>query len=158
MRQYKETGYLIGQNGEVFSNHSGRFLIPNKSSRLYLRIRLGRTLNIFVHRLVAECYIPNPNNYPYVNHIDGNSMNNNVNNLEWCTQSRNVQHAYDIGLRKSTKGEEHPKAKLKETDIPVIRDLYHNQGYNYAQIARMFGLTNGPIWQIINNKIWKHVK
>lgn len=49
------------------------------------------------------------------------------------------------------------RAKLKETDIPVIKSLY-NEGYNYAQIARIYGMGNGVIWQIINNKIWKHVK
>ena len=158
MKQFRDTIYLISENGEVFNTKSCKYLKPNKTKRGYYRIGLGRTLRVFVHIMVAECYIPNPNNYPYVNHIDGNSLNNNFNNLEWCTQSMNVQHAYDIGLHESVKGEDHFRAKLKESDIPVIRDLYHNKNYTYAQIARMYGLTNGPIWQIINNKIWKHVK
>ena len=55
-----------------------------------------------VHKLVAEAFIPNPNNYSYVNHIDGNKQNNYIDNLEWCTLYQNNTHAYKTGLRKST--------------------------------------------------------
>lgn len=57
-----------------------------------------------IHRLVAETFIPNPNNYPCVNHKDNNPSNNCVNNLEWCTQSYNVQYAYKHGNAKPTAG------------------------------------------------------
>ena len=56
-----------------------------------------------VHRLVAKAFIPNPDNLPQVNHIDGNKQNNNVDNLEWCTNSENVQHAFDIGLKEKSR-------------------------------------------------------
>ena len=55
-----------------------------------------------IHRLLAIKYIPNPNNYPVINHIDGNKLNNSIDNLEWCTQSDNVKHAFNTGLKKST--------------------------------------------------------
>lgn len=51
-----------------------------------------------IHRAVAESFIPNPNNYPMINHIDGNKLNNYVDNLEWCTNQYNIQHAVQMGL------------------------------------------------------------
>ena len=51
-----------------------------------------------IHRIVAETFLPNPNNYPVVNHIDGNKINNNVSNLEWCTYKHNNQEAIRLGL------------------------------------------------------------
>lgn len=56
--------------------------------------------NKVIHRLVAKAFIPNPNNFLEVNHKDGNKQNNKVNNLEWCTRSYNVTHAYRLGLKK----------------------------------------------------------
>lgn len=56
-----------------------------------------------VHRLVAQAFIPNPNNLPQVNHIDGNKENNCITNLEWCTREDNIKHAYKIGLNPSRK-------------------------------------------------------
>ena len=56
---------------------------------------------VYVHRLVAEAFIPNPDNLPEVNHIDGNRLNNHVSNLEWTSRSGNMQHSWDTGLRKN---------------------------------------------------------
>jgi len=61
----------------------------------------GKQKRMRVHRLVAETFINNPMNKPYVNHKDGNRINNNVINLEWVTPSENTQHAVNIGLFKS---------------------------------------------------------
>lgn len=60
---------------------------------------------IYVHRLLAETFLENKNNYKCVNHIDGNKSNNSLYNLEWCTYSENEKHAYKNGLKTSLKGE-----------------------------------------------------
>ena len=68
-----------------------------------------------VHRLVAQAFIPNPNRYKEINHIDGNKQNNNVDNLEWCNRKQNIRHAINNGLRKKYYG--------RRRDIPVVRKL-----------------------------------
>lgn len=76
-------------------------LSPAKDAKGYLRCSLSKNniLKTFkVHRLVAQSFIPNPLELPQVNHIDGNKLNNAVNNLEWCDNSMNQIHAYKVGL------------------------------------------------------------
>lgn len=73
----------------------------------YLRCALSRDniLTTFkVHRLVAMAFIPNPNNYPQVNHINGDKQDNRMENLEWCNNSMNQKHAYDCGLNPKHRG------------------------------------------------------
>lgn len=93
--------YTISDSGEVFSNRLNRYLkggcYPNGYEFVGLVVN-GETHNFMRHRLVAEAFIPNPNNLPYVNHLDGDKKNNHVNNLEWCTPKENVRHAIQTGL------------------------------------------------------------
>lgn len=71
----------------------------------------GSRKQFYVHRLVATLFIPNPDNKPQVNHIDGNKSNNIVSNLEWVTISENQRHAVRIGLKKGRKGSVNPCSK-----------------------------------------------
>lgn len=85
--------YYISKNGEVFKRIYGR-----ETSGGYLSAHIRKGKDYKIHRLVAQTFIPNPDDLPQVNHIDGNKMNNCVDNLEWCSQSHNIKHAYDNGL------------------------------------------------------------
>jgi hypothetical protein len=85
----------------------GQILKPLKTNTGYYRVDLKQNQKnkyISIHRLVAETFIPNPNNYPIINHKDNNPQNNCIDNLEWCTQSYNVKYAYKYGNAKPTSG------------------------------------------------------
>ena len=94
--------YSVSNYGRVINNQTGTTLSQRRASNGYLRVNL-RKGNVkyekpyvaSVHRLVAEAFIENPNNYPAVNHIDANKENNCVSNLEWCTFKHNSIHAYE---------------------------------------------------------------
>ena len=74
---------------------------PNKNGYYKTSLsKAGKATTCLVHVLVAKAFIPNVTGKPTVNHKDGNRLNNNVENLEWATYSENLQHSYDIGLRK----------------------------------------------------------
>ena len=98
----------------------------NKRNRIQASLyKNGKRKNLLVHRLVAMAFLDNPNNYPEVNHIDGNSLNNNVDNLEWCTKKYNMQHAYDNNLN-------HFKEHNKKTSKPIIRNDGKKYDNSYA--------------------------
>ena len=89
--------YLVNPNGEIFSTLRGspHLLTPANNGIGYLRVRVmvnTKKYHRYVHRLVAETYLPNPDNLPEVNHIDGNKSNNSVENLEWCSRQHNMDH------------------------------------------------------------------
>lgn len=95
-------------------------LSPFPDKKGYLQVDL-RKRSIKVHRIVAETFIPNPENKQQINHIDGNKSNNRVENLEWCTQSENQKHAYKNGLK--------PKsvARSKTKEVKDLLNKYRNE-------------------------------
>ena len=113
----EDNNYLIYPDGRIWSKKSNKFLSPAKVGRGYLQVNLtinGKKSNYYVHRLVAEAFIPNPNNYPQVNHIDENKENNNYYNLEWVTSKQNINY----GTRNSRVGK-----KIKRGDNPNAKKV-----------------------------------
>lgn len=98
-----ENRYLISNQGEILNLANNTFLTPIQNSNGYLKVGLadgkGTHKQLSVHTLVARHYIPNPYDYPQVNHIDGDKTNNKVDNLEWVSAERNINHAFETGLR-----------------------------------------------------------
>jgi hypothetical protein len=98
--------YEVDEQGNVYSLIQGRsrrkgILRQYQNERGYMKVNLydiaGKCKKKYVHRLVAEAFMPNPLNKPVVNHKDCNVKNNSVDNLEWCTQSENILHAISLG-------------------------------------------------------------
>lgn len=133
--------YEIGSLGTLRSLKSGKIKIlnPTIDNHGYFRIGLmidGERKFYRIHRLVAEAFIPNPFNLPEVNHINGVKTDNRVENLEWCTQRENVQHAFRTGL--AAQGEKHYEAKLTNEQARYVRD--NPNGLTGAQLAAKFGV------------------
>lgn len=92
--------YEVSDSGEVRNTKYNRLLTPSPGAGGYLRVNLRRdnkSYQKYIHRLVAEAFLEGEGE---VNHLDGNRTNNNVNNLEWTTHAKNVQHAFDVLHRK----------------------------------------------------------
>lgn len=165
-----EGQYKVSNLGRVKSIKrkldSGRSVsekILNSSSKKktqdgYLMVALaGKTFR--VNRLVAAAFIPNPNNKPVVNHIDGDKENNKADNLEWATISENMLHAYRCGLKTAMIGEKNPNAKLTKDQVKAIRNEYvpYSQQYGSNALAKKYNVSNVTITNIVNYKTYKNV-
>lgn len=131
--------YQVSNTGKVrdLKNHIKSVYKNNKGYVCLSLYYNGKTYHPTVHRLVAKAFIPNPNNYEQVNHKDCNKENNSVENLEWCNQRYN----YNEGMKtfQYSKNEEHYFAKLKNSDIPIIYELY-KLGFTRVTVAKMFSI------------------
>ena len=113
--------------------------------------------NYRVHRIVAEHFINNPDNKPYVNHIDGNKSNNHYSNLEWVTNQENINHALEMGLIKS--GTEASSAKLTEDMVRDIRQMAKNN-FRTMEIVRKYShvVRKESIFNVLKNRRYLNVK
>ncbi len=154
MKKYFD--YQVFSDGTI-KNKKGRILTQkiNRYGYVVLCIILdGIQKNVRAHRIVATCYIDNPENKPQVNHINGIKHDNRVENLEWATPSENMIHADLTGLRVMPKGELSKSSILKQSDIDEIREMYTTNDYTQQEIADIFNVSNQNISCIVNNKSW----
>ena len=164
MEEYKlyylgSNTYKVFKNGTIINNATNKILNGqslNGYKRVCLRSRKeGIVKCIMVHRLVAECFIPNPNPvfYTEINHKDCNRANNNVENLEWCTHSENIKYAAEL-KHYNTRGSKNPNAKLTEEQVNEIRRLRNTTKLTLQNLVNMFNVSNGMIQKIVYNKNW----
>ena len=156
--------YVVDKNGKrMFYN--GIYLKQHVDKDGYLRVQLnkeGKGYNVGVHRLVLLAFVPNPENKPQVNHKNGIKNDNRLENLEWCTNSENQLHAIEIGLVTNfvipdNTGINNGRAKLTESDVKMIRELYATGKYRQKELANMFGINQTGISGIILRKTWRSV-
>lgn len=110
-----------------------------------------------IHRLVALAFIPNNENKKEVNHIDGNKLNNHVENLEWCTRQENIEHCILNKLQKPFKGEEIGNSKLLEFQVIEIRNKFKPHVYSRAKLAKEYNVSEATIKDILYKRTWIHL-
>ena len=134
-----------------------RSLITDKDGYLYVNLcKDGIVKTYRVHRLVGEAYIPNPNNMPLINHLNGIKNDNRVCNLEWTNNSGNMLHAFRAGLKHANSisyyGETNPHCKLSDEDCAEIKRLRAEYGYTHKYLAKMFNIGMSQIGRIIRGE------
>ncbi len=120
----------------------------------------GKHNTYLVHRLVAIAFLPNNDHDKiFVNHIDGNKANSNVENLEWCTVKENNNHAVQNGLKtyENAKGEGNTSAKLSGQQVLEIRLLHSSKSMSRSAISTKFDIAKSTVTRIVSRRLWKHI-
>lgn len=157
--------YEASTLGHIRNKKTGYILRPRVSEWGYEQIGLyenGKHSFRYVHKLIAETFIPNPDNKPQVNHKDGNKTNNNVSNLEWVTYSENNKHAYDTGLKKSSdkvrewarKMGTDPKTRQAAYDRhPNIKIVETGEVFeSNIGVAKRLGCMEQNVWECVHGR------
>jgi hypothetical protein len=153
--------YSVTSDGRVWAHekrkgrgvHPGRWLRAGLSGSGYLSVVLihgGVRKTVTVHRIVAKAWVPNddPELRDEINHIDGVKAHNEASNLEWCTRSHNILHAYQIGLRQPHGG------ALSCEQVSRVR-LLVAQGHRQIDVAARFGIARQRVHSIVHNRAYR---
>ncbi len=138
----------------------GRLLTKPKTVKGYLQVSLsnnGIRFNTGVHRLVALAFIPNPENKPQVNHINGIKDDNSLENLEWCTNKENQIHAVKNNLCNPNLGEKHHNSKLTNEQVKNARRMF-KLGMDNITLSRLYNISAPAMSKILRNKTYINIK
>lgn len=154
--------YTVSTTGVVTRNN---LVIKTRTRNGYLSFTESinnKQRDVYVHRLVAETYIPNPLNKPCVNHIDGNKLNNHVSNLEWVTYKENSKHASKAGLndyQKTRKTKNNVKARsltMDQANEIRARFIKGSRTQGAHALGREYNIPHTAVLLIIHNKTYTH--
>lgn len=156
--------YYLDEDGNIYSCKRGwnkKKLSPSIDYRAggYYRLKIimdsGDKVSMFIHRLVALTYLPNPENKEEVNHIDGDKLNNKLSNLEWVTKKENMLHAHKLKLRDNT-GEGNPRKILSEEEVLEIYNKCY-EGARVCDLAEEYAVSRPTISDIKAKRNWQHI-
>lgn len=144
--------YWVTTEGRVWSEYSKRWLTPTIDTRgnhKRMYVSLGRSNKKYIHRLVAETFIPNPSNLPEVDHKDANGLNNNVSNLQWVTHNENLNNPETL---------EHVKQNTGYF-VEIEEILTGKKVIGYEKAVAEFGVSKQTILNHVKGKVknpkWK---
>lgn len=139
--------YSITKEGVVYNTVKNKKIKPVKVNNGYYKVTLcneGKRKDFNIHRLVGIVYLENPNKYPMINHKNGVKADNRLENLEWCSASQNIQHAFDTGLKKYTKEQ---SIKIVEKISKPVIDTQTGIFYSSArEAAKLLGLNRNTLY------------
>lgn len=146
MKEYD--GYLVDDNLVIYSKRTKLKLTPYIGTDGYMHVSYRdenqKTHHQRLHVILANCFIPNPNNYKYINHIDQNKLNNDLSNLEWCTNSTNMQQYWD-------KTEIRRKHRTKV--IVTNNNGFYKEYRSIRQLSYELNLDRHKVARILKNEI-----
>lgn len=156
--------YEISSIGRVRSHKAKREIILKERIShdgyvWYSLCRNGKGHTKRANRLVAEAFIPNPENKLTVNHKDGNKLNNNVENLEWATREEQMQHAYRNGLKRPVRGCLQGRHVLTPDEVRSIRDEYkpHDKTHGMVALAKRYNVSQSVIDKCVRRKSYNDI-
>jgi len=149
-----ENNYVCSSKGEVKSIKRNKVLKANNCSGYHVvdLCKNGKIKRHLIHRIIAITFHENHENKPQVNHINGNKLDNSVNNLEWVTRSENQLHSIRIGLR-HTRGVNNSQSKLNENDALEI----YNSNETLGELSLKYNVSKSTICDIKRGYSWTHI-
>lgn len=143
--------YMVSKDGKIYSLIKNKLMkqIETKNGYLVVYLKPKNKRRVFkIHRIVAITFLRNENNYPHINHKDGNKKNNKLNNLEWCSPKQNMEHSLRLGLHKNL----NTKNAVEKLKIKII-DTNTNKIYNsLTEAAKENNISIAAISRFINGK------